>query len=67
MGLPIRERHKLRKIERAIARTDSRLTAMYSMFTCLNRPDAMPRLERIRARVFRRAVRAKRAATLSSP
>ena len=66
MGLPMRERRKLRKIERAIARTEPRLTAMFSMFTCLNRVEAMPRLERVRNRVIGRAARARRAVTLKT-
>jgi phage shock protein A len=66
MGLPLRERRKLRKIERAIARTEPRLTAMFSMFTCLNRVEAMPRLERVRNRVIGRAARARRAVTLKT-
>jgi len=66
MGLPMRERRKLRKIERAIARTEPRLTAMFSMFTCLNRVEAMPRLERVRNRVIRRAARARRAVTIKT-
>jgi hypothetical protein len=64
MGLPLRERRKLRKIERALARTEPRLTAMFSMFACLNRVEAMPRLERVRNRVIRRAARAGRAVSL---
>ena len=64
MGLPLRERRKLRKIERALARTEPRLTAMFSMFACLNRVEAMPRRERVRNRVIRRAARAGRAVTL---
>jgi len=66
MGLPMRERRQLRKIERAMARTEPRLTAMFSMFTCLNRVEAMPRLERVRNRVIRRAARARRAVTLKT-
>ena len=66
MGLPLRERRKLRKIERAIARTEPRLTAMFSMFSCLNRVEDMPRLEQVRNRVIRRAARARRAATLKT-
>ena len=66
MGLPMGERRKLRKIERAIARTEPRLTAMFSMFSCLNRVDDMPRLEQVRNRVIRRAARARRAVTLKT-
>ena len=66
MGLPVRERRKLRKIERAIARTEPRLTAMFSMFTCLSRVEDMPPAERVRNRVVRRAARARRAATLKT-
>jgi hypothetical protein len=66
MSLPIGERRKLRQMERDIARTDPRLESLYSMFTRLSGLDAMPRLERVRARVIRRAARVRRAAPLSN-
>ncbi len=66
MGLPIGERRKLHRMERAITRTDPRLEALYSMFTKLSGLDAMPRLERVRARAIRRAARVRRPAWLSN-
>ena len=65
MSLPIGERSKLRRMERAIARTEPRLEALYSMFTRLNGLDKMPRRERIRAGVIRRTPRARRPVPLS--
>jgi len=60
MSLPLGERRKLRRIERGIASTDPRLSALYTMFGRLSRPDAMPRAERVRAGAIRRSARVKR-------
>ena len=64
MSLPISERRKLRRIEHDIASTDPRLSALYSMFARLSRPEAMPRAERVRGGAIRRSVRVKGKATL---
>lgn len=64
MSLPIGERRKLRGIERGIASADPRLAALYSMFGKLSRPEAMPRLERVRAGTIRRAGRVRRKTAL---
>lgn len=64
MSLPIGERRKLRRIERGIASTDPRLSALYSMFARLSRPEAMPRAERVRGGAIRRSARVKRKAPL---
>ncbi len=64
MSLPISERRKLREIERGIASSDPRLAGLYSMFGRLSRFEAMPRVERIRAGVIRRAARVKRKVAL---
>jgi hypothetical protein len=64
MSLPIGERRKLRRIERGLASTDPRLTALYSMFGRLARLEAMPRRERVRAKGIRRAARVKRKTAL---
>lgn len=64
MGLPIGERRKLRRAERAITRSDPRLKAMFSMFTRLNRVEAMPRREQVRARQIRRGHRVRQPAPL---
>jgi hypothetical protein len=67
MGLPIGERRKLRRMERALVRTDPRLEALYSMFTKLGtRESMMPPLECVRAWRFSRAARARRAAPMSA-
>lgn len=67
MGLPIGERRKLRRIERAITHTDPRLEALYSMFTRLGRWEAPPAAERVRAWRIRRAALVRRGALMSSP
>jgi hypothetical protein len=64
MSLPIGERRKLRRIERGISGADPRLAALYSMFGRLSRPEAMPRMERVRARTIRRAARVRRRTAL---
>jgi len=64
MSLPIRERRKLRRIERGLASTDPRLAALYTMFGRLSRLESMPRLERVRARKIRRAARVRRKTAL---
>jgi len=64
MSLTIGERRKLRRIERDIASADPRLAALYTMFGRLSRPEAMPRLERVRARSLRRAARVRRKTAL---
>lgn len=50
MSLSLGERRRLRKIERSLAGTDSRLTSLYSIFNRLARADAMPARERVRLR-----------------
>jgi hypothetical protein len=64
MSLPIGERRKLRQIERGIASTDPRLSALYSMFARLSKPEAMPRAERVRGGAIRRSARVRRKAPL---
>jgi len=64
MSLPVGERRKLRRIEQGIASTDPRLSALYSMFARLSRPEAMPRAERVRGGAIRRSPRVKRKAPL---
>jgi len=66
MGLPMGERRKLRRMERALVRTDPRLEALYSMFTRLGTRESMPRPERVRTWRFSRAARAGRAAPMSA-
>jgi hypothetical protein len=50
MSLSLGERRRLRKIERSLAGSDSRLTSLYSIFNRLARVDAMPARERVRLR-----------------
>ncbi len=64
MSLPMRDRRKLRRIERGIASTDPRLAGLYSMFARLSGMEAMPRAERVRAGLIRRKARAKRRTAL---
>jgi hypothetical protein len=66
MGLPIGERRRLRRIERAITRTDPRLDALYAMFTRLGIWEAPPQAERVRAWRIRRAALVRRGALMSS-
>ena len=48
MSLSLGERRRLRKIERSLAGSDSRLTSLYTIFNRLARVDAMPARERVR-------------------
>ncbi|WP_300602690.1 hypothetical protein [Trebonia sp.] len=64
MSLPLSERRKLREIEQGITSSDPRLAGLYSMFAKLSVFEAMPRVERIRAGLFRRAARVKQKVTL---
>jgi hypothetical protein len=51
MGLPARQRRILERIESALRGSDPRLTALFSIFSRLNRDEEMPRIEQVRARV----------------
>jgi hypothetical protein len=50
MSLSLGDRRRLRRIERSLAGSDSRLTSLYSIFNRLARVDAMPARERVRIR-----------------
>jgi hypothetical protein len=54
MSLPVGERWKLRKIERAMASAEPGLYARFSIFNQLNRQEDMPCTERVTARAIRR-------------
>jgi hypothetical protein len=54
MSLPVGERWKLRRMERAMTSAEPRLAARFSMFNQLNGQEDMPRTERVRARTIRR-------------
>lgn len=66
MSLTIGERRKLRKIERALARTDPPLVARYAIFARIIRREDMPSTERLRvaerlsARLMHRGTRTDR-------
>ena len=66
MGLPIGERRKLRRMERALVHTDPRLEALYTMFTRLGTRESVPPAERVRTWRFPRTARARRAAPMSA-
>jgi len=51
MGLPVRQRRILVRIEGALRGSDPRLAALFSIFSRLNRDEEMPRIEQVRARV----------------
>lgn len=50
MGLPVKQRRILDRIECALRGSDPRLSALFSIFTRLNRDEDMPRIEQVRAR-----------------
>ena len=50
MGLPVRQRRILVRIEGALRGSDPRLAALFSIFSRLNRDEEMPRIEQVRAR-----------------
>jgi len=48
MGLPVRQRRVLERIECTLRGTDPKLTALYAVFARLNRDEEMPRREQLR-------------------
>ena len=48
MGLPVRQRRVLGRIESALRGSDPRLAALYSIFARLTRDEEMPRIEQLR-------------------
>jgi len=48
MSLPVGERRKLRRIERAAVTSDPGLAARFSIFNQLSRQEDMPRTERLK-------------------
>ena len=65
MILPVGERRRLRRMERSLASSDSRLVPLFSIFNRLTRLEAMPASERLSAWEVRRKVRRKRATRAS--
>lgn len=48
MGLPVRERRVLERIESTLRGSDPKLAAIYAMFARLNQDEEMPRIEQLR-------------------
>lgn len=48
MGLPVRQRRVLERIESTLRRSDPKLAARYAIFARLNRDEEMPRSEQLR-------------------
>jgi len=48
MGLPVRQRKALDRIERALRGSDPRLAALYAIFGRLTRDEEIPRIEQLR-------------------
>ena len=57
MGLPVRQRRILERIECALRGSDPRLANLFSIFTRLTVDEDMPRIEQVRARVVLLAFR----------
>lgn len=54
MGLPVRQRRALDRIDRVLRGSDPRLIAMYSIFDRLSRGEPLPRLEQLRSGLLTR-------------
>jgi hypothetical protein len=48
MGLPVRQRRVLERIESALRGSDPKLAALYAIFARLTRDEEMPRVEQLR-------------------
>jgi uncharacterized membrane protein len=48
MGLPVRQRRELERIECTLTGSDPKLAALYGIFAKLNRDEEMPRIEQLR-------------------
>jgi hypothetical protein len=48
MGLPVRQRRELERIECTLAGSDPKLVALHAIFARLNRDEEMPRIEQLR-------------------
>jgi hypothetical protein len=53
MGLPVRQRRVLQRIEGTLRGSDPRLAALYAIFSRLTRDEEMPRIEQLRYGVRR--------------
>jgi hypothetical protein len=52
MGLPVRQRRVLERIELRLQRSDPKLASLYTIFARLNRDEEMPRIEQVRHRML---------------
>jgi hypothetical protein len=52
MGLPVRQRRVLDRIESALRGSDPKLAALYAIFARLTRDEEMPRVEQLRHRAL---------------
>ena len=52
MGLPVRQRRVLERIENALRGSDPKLAALYAIFARLTRDEEMPRMEQMRHRAL---------------
>ena len=57
MGLPVRQRRVLERIEIGLRGSDPKLAALYAIFARLNRDEEMPRIEQVRHRMLRALIR----------
>jgi len=57
MGLPVRQRRVLERIENTLHGSDPRLAALYAIFARLTRDEALPRREQLRHRASRMLLR----------
>jgi hypothetical protein len=53
MGLPVRQRRVLERIESALRGSDPKLAGLYAFFSRLTRDEDMPRIEQLRHRAMR--------------
>jgi hypothetical protein len=57
MGLPVRQRRVLERIDSALRGSDPKLTALYAIFARLTRDEEMPRVEQLRHKALLTLVR----------
>jgi len=61
MGLPVRQRRVLERIEGTLKGSDPKLAALYAIFARLNQDEEMPRIEQLRHGALIAAARIRRA------
>jgi hypothetical protein len=67
MGLPVRQRRVLQRIETTLRRSDPRLAALYTTFARLTSDEEMPRVEQLRHRAIHLALRLRLALSTLGP